>query len=86
MFQETFWKRINDFISDGYRYLEKVASQSAKGKNEKINSENERRKRIDQLKAEGQKEAALLYEKYQRRKIEELNFIRNLLERETFDV
>lgn len=35
-----------------------------------------------QLKVEGQREAALLYEKYQRRKLDELKFIQELVEKE----
>lgn len=85
-FQETFWKKINDFVSDGNRYLEKVDSQLANSKNKETDEENKRKERINQLKVEGQLEAARLYEKYQSRKIDELKFVKELLAKEWLEI
>lgn len=53
-----------------------------KGKSKQMNAENKKKERINQLKLEGQREAAFLYEKYQRQKLHELKFISDLLENE----
>lgn len=74
-FQETFWKRIIDFVSAGHRYLGNFVSGLDTTKNKSISIRNKRTEEINQLLADGQNDAAILYEKYLRRKLEEIKFI-----------
>lgn len=59
-----------------------MESKLVKAKNKRKSTENKRKERIMQLKVEGQREAAFLYKKYQRRKLDELKFIQDLFEEE----
>lgn len=58
----------------------------AKEKNQRTDRENKRKERLRRLKVEGHKEAAILYEKYLRGKLDELKFIKELIEKEQLEI
>ncbi|KAG5892296.1 hypothetical protein JTB14_020327 [Gonioctena quinquepunctata] len=78
--QIYYWKQINDFIDNSTQYLKKKASVLKKHKIDAETEENRRVQYLQQLKLEGQLEALRAFEKYQRGKIEELTFMKKLLD------
>lgn len=78
--QENFWTDINKFVADGNRYLEKVEIESRKKEIKTSNPEEDRKQRIEQLKAEGKLEATVSFESFQRRTINELQLLKEQLE------
>lgn len=78
-FQDTFWRRMNNFVLEGNRCVEKAVLQLANKKNKKSNEKNRRQERLDQLKLEGELEAVRSYEKYLNKKIQNLKLAKQIL-------